>query len=50
MRLDSKQLHRNVSACLRIGEGMVVVREVVAADGGDSLELVVGESPAIVPP
>ena len=46
----SKQFHRNVCAGLGVGEGVVVVGEVVAAGRGDGLELVVGEPPSIVTP
>ena len=48
-RRRSKQFHCNESAGLGIGEGVVVVGEVVAAGGRDGLELVVGKQPAIEP-
>jgi len=34
---------------LRVGQGMVVIREVISASGGDGLELVVREPISIIP-
>ena len=38
-----EELQRNDGARLGIGQGMVVLREVVATIGGDGLELMVGQ-------
>ena len=45
-----KDLHRDGGACLSIGQGVVMVQEVKATGGGDSLELVVGQETAEIVP
>jgi hypothetical protein len=43
MKKLSQKFHGNICTSLRIGQGVMVVREVIAAGCGDGLELVVGE-------
>ena len=45
----SKNLHRDGGAGFCVGQGVMVVAEVVAAGGGHRLQLMVGESAAEVP-
>lgn len=44
--IDLQQLNRYRSACLGIRKGVMVVQEVIAAGGGDGLELMVGKTAA----